>query len=152
MWIPTPASTRQGEEERPPAQKGRKKVIKLQLMQQTSRETGYSLDEIEEILSSAINICLRTLSRGEVVKLSDFGRFSLSKTGRLVFHPYLYTKKVVRGEVETPKEPQTLYKVRRTKVRDSFKECVEPVAAPREIRRISTAEPERVDYEGLVEN
>ena len=127
-------------------------MIKHELCTQISRETGYSLDEAEEILSAAIGITLRTLSRGEAVKMSDFGRFSLSPSGRLTFHPYLYTKKVVRGEVEAPKEPQNLYKVRRTKVKDSFKECVEPVAAPREIRRISTAEPERVDYEGLVEN
>ena len=123
-------------------------MIKLQLMQQTSRETGYSLDEIEEILSSAINICLRTLSRGEQLKISDFGRFSLSPTGRLVFHPYLLTKKIVKGEAEAPQEPEVLYKVRRTKVKDSFKIEAES-AAPREIRRISMAE--RVDYSGLVE-
>ena len=124
-------------------------MIKLQLMQQASRETGYSLDEIEEIFSSAISILLRTLSTGEAVKISDFGSFRISPSGRLTFHPYLYTKKVVRGEVEAPKEPQTLYKVRRSRVKDSFK--VEPVAAPREIRRISVAEPERVDYGELVE-
>ena len=125
-------------------------MIKLQLMQQTSRETGYSLDEIEEVLNAAINITLRVLSTGEQVKLSDFGRFSLSPTGRLVFHPYLLTKKIVNHTVEAPKEPDVLYKVRRTKVREQFK--VEPVEEeqPRtiEIRKIAA---ERVDYGELVE-
>ena len=81
--------------------------------------------------------------------MSDFGRFSLSPTGRLVFHPYLTTKRIIKGEVEAPAPPEQLYKVRRTKVREQFK--VEPVAAPREIRRISVAERVEVDYEGLVE-
>ena len=123
-------------------------MIKHELAAQTSRETGYSLDEIEEILSTSINIILRTLSTGEAVKISDFGRFSLSPTGRLVFKPYLYTKKVVRGEAAAPAEPSLLYRVRRSRVKDSFKIEAES-AAPREIRR--TAEPERVDYGELVE-
>ena len=124
-------------------------MIKQQLCAQTSRETGYSLDEIEEVLNSAINIILRTLSTGEAVKLSDFGRFSLSPKGRLVFKPYLLTKKIIKGEAVAPAEPSVLYRVRRSRVKEQFK--MEPVAEVREIRRISTAEPERVDYGELVE-
>ena len=45
-----------------------------------------------------------------------------------------------------------LYKVRRTKVKDSFKELAEE-EEPKviEVRRINMAEPERVDYGELVE-
>lgn len=127
-------------------------MIKHELAKQISRETGYSLDEAEEIINSAISITLRTLAAGEAIKICDFGRFSLSPTGRVLFKPYLLTKKIVNHTVEAPKEPEVLYKVRRTKVQDSFKEVVEE-AAPRtiEIRKISTAEPEQLDYSDLVE-
>ena len=124
-------------------------MIKHELAKQISRETGYSLDEAEEILSSAISISLRVLSTGEQLKISDFGRFSLSPTGRLLFHPYLTTKRIIKGEVEAPAEPEVLYKVRRTKVRDSFKEQVaDPAPRVIEVRKV---EREVVDYSELVE-
>lgn len=127
-------------------------MIKHELAAQISRETGYSLNEAEEIINSAISIILRTLSTGDQIKLSDFGRFSLSPTGRVLFKPYLLTKKIVNHTVEAPAPPKRLYKVRRTRVQDSFKEPVEE-AEPRtiEVRRISTAEVERSDYSELVE-
>ena len=96
----------------------------------------------------SINITLRTLSTGEQVKLSDFGRFSLSPSGRLVFHPYLTTKRIINGEAETPAEPDVLYRVRRSRVKEQFK--TEEVVEVKEIRRISTAE-RRIDYSELVE-
>ena len=124
-------------------------MIKHELAKQISRETGYSLDEAEEILSSAISISLRVLSTGEQLKISDFGRFSLSPTGRLLFHPYLTTNRIIKGEVEAPAEPEVLYKVRRTKVRDSFKEQVaDPAPRVIEVRKV---EREVVDYSELVE-
>ena len=127
-------------------------MIKHELAKQISRETGYSLNEAEEIINSAISIILRTLSTGEQLKISDFGSFRISPTGRVLFKPYLLTKKIVSHTVEAPKEPDVLYKVRRTKVKDSFKESVEEVE-PKvvEVRRISAAELERVDYGELVE-
>lgn len=125
-------------------------MIKHKLAAQTSRETGYSLDEIEEIFSSAISITLRTLSTGEAIKISDFGRFSLSPTGRLSFHPYLYTKKVVKGQAAAPAKPEVLYKVRRSRVKEQFKAEQVAEAKPRDIRKISTVE-RLIDYSELVE-
>ena len=123
-------------------------MLKHELAVQTLRETGYSLDEIEEILSSAIGICLRTLSTGEAIKISDFGSFT-PPSGRLVFHRFLTSKRIVKGEVEAPKEPEVLYKVRRSRVKNSFKEQV-AYPAPRVIE-VRKGEREEVDYSGLVE-